>query len=127
MTIIVVFNDIFIVSTGLIIHGDATIDQFNLSVLNEFLVLFSFLKLSLVPPFLQKADFNLHESLSGVLFKLLKGSCDNIMDVALGDALGTTVEILIESFQPADIVVTMGNYEHIQIFTPREKKQDCKT
>lgn len=110
-----VIHHIVVVSASLIVHGPAGIDELETALFDELTNVVLLLLSLLFPPHREELHLDLSEALVFVSHELDHVRIDNVSNVSDLDILRRTGKVFINSFEPADIVVTVWHDVHIQV------------
>ena len=104
-----VIHHVIVVSAGLIMHRPARVHKLEAAFFDK-LAHFSLLVFGLlVPPHGEELHLDLGEPLFGVILELNHVCADNVLNIGDLDILSRACEVFVDSFEPADIVVAMGD------------------
>lgn len=113
-----VVDHIFVVWASLIVHGPASIKDFETTSLNKHADILLHLIILIAPPHLEEFHLDVGETLILILHELW----DNLIkDKHNLDALFVLLnarKVLIDSFKPANIVVSVSSQVHSQFLLP---------
>ena len=100
-----VVHHIVMMSDSFIVHGPTGIHKIETFLLNQvsYLIL-HFISLT-IPPHSEKFHLNLCETLFRILYKLCHNIVYDHMDFCMLDILGRSRKILVDCFQPANIIM----------------------
>jgi len=111
-----IVDHIVVVGRALVMHGPASVDKLQAALLDQLADVILLMVGLHVPPHGEVLHLDLSVALILVVLKLDHNRVNNVANVALLDILGRASEVLINSFEPADIVVAVRHQVNVQVF-----------
>lgn len=107
-------NCTLVIGRGFIVHRPGAADEFQSSLLHELIDLFTQFGRLFAPPFEEKCRLNIYETLIRISQQLLDHGIDDQFHIGPLDKGAATIIVLVDGFQPADVVMSVRHNMNVQ-------------
>ena len=116
-----VVNHVLIVSARLIMHAPPAVYYLQTSLLNQLPYLVLHIVALLPPPHAEELHLHVCELFLRIHHQLIDYRVDNQLDAGLCHVLVGSSEVLVDSFEPAHIVMRVGDQMHSDLPVPEAR------
>ena len=107
-----VVHHVVVMSASFIVHGPTGVDKLEAALLYELAHIILLLLSLRSPPHGEELHLHLGEALFLVFHELKDIRVNDVLHFRMLDTLGRACEVLVDSLEPADIVVAVGDNVH---------------